>query len=44
VRDAGIGTVSELFDGDAPHSPRGAIASAIGVAECLRALDAIASA
>ena len=40
VRDAGVGTVSELFDGDAPHTPRGAIASAISVAECLRALQA----
>ena len=38
VRDAGVGSVSELFDGDAPHSPRGAVASAISVAECLRAL------
>ncbi|MQY61928.1 hypothetical protein GH146_01405 [archaeon] len=34
---AGLGTVSEIFDGDAPHSPRGCIAQAWSVAEPLRA-------
>jgi predicted glycogen debranching enzyme len=37
LRLAGLGTISELFDGDAPHSPQGAIASAAGVGEALRA-------
>lgn len=35
--EAGLGTVSELFDGDVPHAPRGAIAQAWSVAELLRA-------
>lgn len=34
--NGGIGTVSEIFDGEAPHTPRGAIAQAWGVAEILR--------
>ncbi len=34
---AGIGTISEVFDGDYPHSPGGAIAQAWSVAEILRA-------
>jgi predicted glycogen debranching enzyme len=34
---AGIGSVSEIFDGDAPNSPRGCIAQAWSVAEALRA-------
>jgi glycogen debranching enzyme len=33
---AGLGQVSEIFDGDAPHSPRGCIAQAWSVAELLR--------
>ncbi len=37
LRDAGIGTVSEIFDGNEPHHPRGSIAQAWGVAEVLRA-------
>ena len=35
--DAGIGTVSEIFDGDQPYYPKGCIAQAWGVAEILRA-------
>jgi glycogen debranching enzyme len=35
---AGLGTVSEILDGDAPHTPRGCIAQAWSVAEILRAL------
>jgi predicted glycogen debranching enzyme len=35
--DAGLGQVSEIFDGDAPHQPRGCIAQAWSVAELLRA-------
>ncbi|MGB9939567.1 amylo-alpha-1,6-glucosidase [Methanosarcina sp.] len=34
---AGIGTISEVFDGDYPHSPGGTIAQAWSVAEILRA-------
>jgi predicted glycogen debranching enzyme len=37
VRDAGLGQVPEIFDGDAPHRPRGCIAQAWSVAELLRA-------
>jgi predicted glycogen debranching enzyme len=36
--EAGIGTVSEIFDGDAPNHPRGCIAQAWGVAEVLRVI------
>jgi len=38
LTDAGLGTVSEIFDGDPPHHPRGCIAQAWSVAEILRAL------
>ena len=34
--DGGIGSVSELFDGDTPHQPGGCIAHAWSVAELLR--------
>lgn len=37
LHDAGLGTVSEVFEGDAPHEPKGCIAQAWGVAEVLRA-------
>lgn len=36
LREAGIGSISETFDGDAPHSPGGCIAQAWSVAEILR--------
>jgi len=32
-----VGGISEIFDGDAPHAPRGCIAQAWSVAEVLRA-------
>jgi glycogen debranching enzyme len=35
--NAGLGTLSEVFDGDSPHSPGGCIAQAWSVAEPLRA-------
>jgi|SRR5271157_42989 len=35
--DAGLGTISEIFDGDAPHEPNGCISQAWSVAEVLRA-------
>lgn len=34
--ERGIGTVSEIFDGQSPHAPRGCFAQAWGVAEVLR--------
>jgi predicted glycogen debranching enzyme len=33
---AGLGSISEIFDGDAPYRPRGCIAQAWSVAEALR--------
>lgn len=36
LREAGLGQISEIFDGDAPHTPRGCIAQAWSVAELLR--------
>lgn len=38
LREAGLGQISEIFDGDAPHHPRGCFAQAWSVAEILRAL------
>jgi glycogen debranching enzyme len=35
--DYGVGSVAEVFDGDPPFAPRGAIAQAWSVAEALRA-------
>jgi predicted glycogen debranching enzyme len=34
--DAGLGSLSEIFDGDPPHTPQGCIAQAWSVAEVLR--------
>ncbi|MEH1852927.1 MAG: amylo-alpha-1,6-glucosidase [Nostoc sp.] len=34
--DACLGSISEIFDGDLPHTPRGAIAQAWSVAEVIR--------
>ena len=38
LREACVGQVSEMFDGDAPHTPRGCPAQAWSVAEPLRAM------
>jgi glycogen debranching enzyme len=38
LADAGLGHISEIFDGDPPQQPRGCIAQAWSVAEVLRAL------
>lgn len=38
LNEACIGTVSEIFDGAAPHHPRGCVAQAWGVAEILRVI------
>jgi len=40
--DAGLGSVSEIFDGEAPHAPRGCPQQAWSVAEALRAWVQIA--
>ena len=37
LREAGLGHISEIFDGDPPHRPRGCIAQAWSAAEILRA-------
>jgi glycogen debranching enzyme len=41
--DAGLGQVSEVFDGDAPHQPGGCIAQAWSVAELLRVAASLKS-
>lgn len=38
LQQAGIGTVSEVFNGQPPHKPGGCIATAAGVGEVLRVL------
>jgi predicted glycogen debranching enzyme len=43
LRVHGLGTVSEIFDGDAPFHPRGCIAQAWSVAEILRVWTAISA-
>ena len=40
--DFGVGSIAEVFDGDAPFTPRGCIAQAWSVAETLRAWQALA--
>ena len=39
LEESCIGSVSEIFDGDAPHHPRGCVAQAWGVAEVLRVIE-----
>jgi predicted glycogen debranching enzyme len=39
--EAGLGTISEIFDGDAPHAPRGCPAQAWSVGEVLRVWRAL---
>ena len=41
LKDAGVGSVSEIFDADPPYKPRGCIAQAWSVAELLRVLVAV---
>lgn len=36
VREAGVGSISEAFDGDEPHAPRGSFAEARNVGEITR--------
>lgn len=39
LREAGIGSVSEVFDGDPPHNPGGCISQAWSVSELLRTIE-----
>jgi glycogen debranching enzyme len=41
LREAGFGSVSEVFDGETPHLPGGCFAQAWSVAELLRATLAV---
>jgi predicted glycogen debranching enzyme len=41
LADHGVGSISEIFDGDAPFAPRGCIAQAWSVGEVLRAWSAV---
>lgn len=41
MNEHGIGSVSEIYDGDPPHAPRGAISQAWSVAALLRVIDKI---
>jgi predicted glycogen debranching enzyme len=43
LRDACLGSVSEILEGDPPHLPRGAVAQAWSVAEVLRVWRALES-
>jgi glycogen debranching enzyme len=36
LNEAGIGTLSEIFDAEPPYTPRGCVAQAWSVAEVLR--------
>ena len=38
LSDACLGSISEIFEGDEPHTPRGAVAQAWSVAEVIRHL------
>jgi predicted glycogen debranching enzyme len=42
LSEAGIGTISEIFDAEPPHRPRGCISQAWSVAELLRILRRLA--
>lgn len=37
----GVGTIAEIFDGDPPHRPKGALSQAWSVAELLRMMDLV---
>lgn len=39
VWEAGVGSISEIFDGDPPHAPKGTVSQAWSVAEVLRAWE-----
>jgi glycogen debranching enzyme len=41
MMEHGIGSISEIYDGDPPHNARGAISQAWSVSEVLRAMKLI---
>jgi glycogen debranching enzyme len=41
LKEAGLNQISEIFDADEPHRPRGCIAQAWSVAELLRVLSSV---
>ena len=41
LHEAGVGQISEIFDADAPHAPRGCPAQAWSVAEVLRVFNSL---
>jgi glycogen debranching enzyme len=41
MKEHGIGSISEIYDGDPPHTARGAISQAWSVSEVLRAMQLI---
>ncbi len=43
LEDHGVGSIAEVFDGEAPFAPRGCIAQAWSVAETLRAWQTLSS-
>jgi glycogen debranching enzyme len=43
TEQACLGSISEIFDGDSPHTPRGCIAQAWSVGELIRAYNLINS-
>jgi glycogen debranching enzyme len=43
TEDGCLGQICEIFDGDAPHKPRGCFAAVCSVAELIRAYQLINS-
>jgi len=41
MSEHGVGSISEIYDGNPPHLPRGTISQAWSVAELLRAMDVV---
>ena len=41
LTEHGIGTISEIYDGNPPHTPRGSISQAWSVSEILRVMDLV---
>jgi glycogen debranching enzyme len=39
MNEHGVSTISEIYDGDPPHAPRGAISQAWSVGEVLRMIE-----
>ncbi len=39
LREHGVGSISEIYDGDPPHEPKGSISQAWSVAEVLRTIE-----